>query len=369
MGVINETSNTVTGTTSMAIRETASVAVAAQADAAVKARYAMAVARPRNMDLARTKLMAECKRTGFAETAIYSKPVGGGKTARGPSIRFAEAAARALGNILPEAMSLFDDDGKRIVRLSVTDLEANVTWSRDIVIEKTVERSNSKGREILGTRTNTSGAPVYLVRATEDELATKEAAEMSKVLRTLLLRLVPDDIVEDCARQIKDTLSSDATKDPAQARKRLVDAFADVGVYADQLAAYIGHDLAALQPAELQSLREIHSAIKDGQARWSDYWYDGGKVVDAPVKPTIAESAAKAEKPAPKKKAEAPADDGVSIVLGLADTCKRLGLDYKTPTAGVDWAHLNKLSADKIASLVYILGELIDGATADGVRP
>lgn len=91
--------------------------------------------------------------------------------------------------------------------------------------------------------------------------------------------------------------------------------------------------------------------------------------IEQPVaseRPTIAESAAKQ----PKAKAEkpAPSDDGVAIVLGMADECKRLGLDYKTPTAGVDWSHVNKLSADKIASVVAILGEMIDGAQGE-VRP
>nr|NIU03565.1 hypothetical protein [Gammaproteobacteria bacterium]NIV50929.1 hypothetical protein [Gammaproteobacteria bacterium]NIX84839.1 hypothetical protein [Gammaproteobacteria bacterium] len=103
-----------------ATAETASTAVAAQAAASVQARYVMALQRPRNIDQVRVDLLKECKRPGFARVAMYHKPIGKGVT--GPSIRFAEAAMRCMGNLMPEVATLYDDHDKRILRVSVTDL-------------------------------------------------------------------------------------------------------------------------------------------------------------------------------------------------------------------------------------------------------
>ena len=123
--------------------ETASTAVAVQARAAVEARYKMALMRPRSWDEVRVRLLAACKRPGFAETARYAKPVGG-KSIEGPSIRFAEEALRAMGNAYVETMVVFDDDERRIVRVTVTDLEANLSYPHDITLRKTVERRRLK---------------------------------------------------------------------------------------------------------------------------------------------------------------------------------------------------------------------------------
>ena len=73
--------------------ETSSTALAAQAEARIKARAAIAIGRPRDMDTVRVKLLKDCERPGFAAVARYSVPRGG-KKIQGPSIRFAEAAAR-----------------------------------------------------------------------------------------------------------------------------------------------------------------------------------------------------------------------------------------------------------------------------------
>ena len=133
--------------------ETAATAVAAQARAAVESRYIMAMQRPRDLDAARLAILKECKRPGFAAVARYRKPVGDG--IEGPSIRFAEAAIRCMTNMLPETATIYEDQEKRIVRVSVTDLEANVTYSGDVTIEKTVERTKLKA--ILGDASGVEG--------------------------------------------------------------------------------------------------------------------------------------------------------------------------------------------------------------------
>src|SRR5690348_5556972 len=79
----------------------------AQASAEVQARYIMAIRRPRDWMTVRTRLMQECKRSGFAQTALYAKPAGGSLIV-GFSIRFAEAALRCMTNMMPETRIVHD---------------------------------------------------------------------------------------------------------------------------------------------------------------------------------------------------------------------------------------------------------------------
>lgn len=257
------------GARELAVRgETAATAVAEQAKAAVQARYVMALQRPRDTDTVRMALLKECRRPSFAAVARYRKPIG--KGIEGPSIRFAEAALRCLTNMLPETTVLFDDDRKRLVKVSVTDLESNVTYSKDIVIDKVVERRQLReGQRAIGSRMNSDGVRVFLVEATEDDLLNKQGALESKALRTLALRHLPGDILDECMTQVKETVAKKDAEDPDGARKRLVAAFDEIGVKPSDLREYLGHDLDHLQPVELQELREVYTTLREGEATWA----------------------------------------------------------------------------------------------------
>lgn len=249
--------------------ETASSAVAAQAQAAIQSRYIVAQARPRDWDDVRTKLLKDCKRPGFAAAARYRKPIGQG--IEGPSIRFAEAAMRAMGNILPEVQTVFDDAQKRIVRVGVTDLEANLTYSKDVVVSKTVERRKlQKGQVPIGSRQNSGGQTVYIVEATDDDILNKENALISKALRTNGLRLLPGDILDECMEQVIATVTSRAADDPDAARKRIADAFAELSIQPSDLKRYLGCGLDQASPQQLVELRGLYEAIRNGEATWAE---------------------------------------------------------------------------------------------------
>ena len=269
-------------TQSQAIVETASSTMAAQAKAAVEARYIMAMRKPRNFDDARAALLKECRRPFFAQVAKYHKPIGQG--VEGPSIRFAEAAIRCMTNIYPEVSTIYDDREKRIVRVAVTDLECNVTYHKDIVVDKTVERKNPDGREIASERINKQGNRIFIVLATEDEMLNKENALVSKALRTCALRLIPGDLIDEAMAMVEETLAAGDRVDPDQKKKALFDAFDALGVKPSQITEYLGHSTDAIQPAEITKLRKIYAAIKDGESTWAE-------VMEA-------REAAKTEKPA-----------------------------------------------------------------------
>ena len=269
------------GTTALAaVRETAVTAAAAQSRAVVESRYVMAERHPRNWDTVRDRLMTECRRYAFAESARYSLP----RTAWDPetrtrkkvsitglSIRFAEAAIRSMTNLLPEQPTIYDDEEKRIVRVMVTDLEANVTFTKDITIQKTVERKFLKdGQTPLATREGSDGKAVFTVTCTEDELAMKENALVAKAMRTLALRLLPGDIMDDCEKQIEETLNAKDKADPDAARKRILDSFSKLGISPASLAEFLGHPTDKFSDAEVKDLRELFASLRDGHTTWAE---------------------------------------------------------------------------------------------------
>ncbi len=251
-------------------RETQGTALAARAQAEVQARYIMAERKPRNVEAFRVRLLAACQRPRFAEVAEYAKPVGG-QAIRGPSIRFVETAIREYTNSLPEETITYDDDYKRVIRVAVTDLETNVTYYADVVVEKTVERKKPKsGDEILSTRTNSYGDTVFKIRATEDDFANKAASACSKKLRNLGLRILPADIVDEAMEECRETRKNKDAKDPAAARRAIIDSFAALGVLPENIEEYLGHLFDQASPAEMDELRAAYATVKDGEAKWMD---------------------------------------------------------------------------------------------------
>lgn len=183
--------------------ENAALAMAAAQKATVEARYKMALARPRDLDIVRQAMLKDANRSSFARVAIYHKPIG--KGVEGPSIRFVEAAIRNMTNILTETTTISEDDERRVIRVAVSDLETNTYFSQDVTVTKTVERSKlPQGEKPIRMRTNSFGKPVYILHGTDDDILNKQNALISKAVRTLGLRLIPGDLVDEalctCAR-------------------------------------------------------------------------------------------------------------------------------------------------------------------------
>lgn len=267
--------------------ETAGQVLAAQAKALVEARFTVALRNQRDIDVVRQKLLRECERPSFAEVAIYHKPIGDG--IEGPSIRFAEAALQAMGNIAVDCPAIYDDSDKRILRVTVADMETNVTHSKDVTITKTVERSFVRdGDEIIRARKNKKGKDVYIRRASDDEILTMEGALVSKALRTVGLRLIPGWLVDECMRKVYEVREKgEKAEDPDARRKKLFDFFASVDVTADQVKEWIGHD-GELTEKERRTLYGLYTAIKDGEATWRE-------VMDARWEQLLAEQAKRAD--------------------------------------------------------------------------
>lgn len=247
----------------------ASNAMAAHAKAMVESRYIMALRNPRNMDQVRQDLIRECSRPSFAHnpSAFYRKPIGAG--VEGLGIRFVEVALRCMKNVVIETKMVYENESIEVHSVTVTDLEANITYPMDVKVSKTVERSKPMDDgSYVSVRTNSFKKLVYTVPASDDDLLNKRGALISKAIRTLGLRIIPGDLQDEAEDTIKAVRKNQAAQDPEAERKKIVDAFGDLGVKASDLAVYLGHDLGACSPAQLVDLRGIYGAIKEGEATW-----------------------------------------------------------------------------------------------------
>lgn len=251
--------------------ESAASALAAQTRATVEARYVMALRMPRNWDQVRQDIVRECRRPSFAnnKSAFYRKPIGAG--VEGLGIRFVEVAMRCMKNVMVESAIIFEDDLKEVHRVTITDLESNLTYPLDVRVSRTVERSKPEDDgSYISIRKNSRNQNVYTVRATDDDLLNKRGAMISKAIRTLGLRIIPGDIQDEAEAIIKEVRMDDAAKDPDKNRKILADLFAEIGVRASQLSDYLGHDLSVCSPKEIVELKAIHGAIANGESTWLD---------------------------------------------------------------------------------------------------
>ena len=270
----------------MVYRDPAAIAAAETAKAKIQAAYLMALHSPRNTDQARLDILNACKRTQFAERVEYSKPVGG-KAIKGASIRFVETALRLWRNIHTESQVIYEDENIMRVQVSVTDLETNTSYSKEIQLRKTVERSRpDNSREVMGERLNTKGEKVYIVAATDDEILNKVAASVSKIVRNEGLRLVPSDIIDEAIETARTTLREATKKDPEGAKKKVLDSFFSVGVKPSDIARFLKHPIEAISPAELEELRKMYRAISDGEATWSSFFDTGNDQENGEQKPS-----------------------------------------------------------------------------------
>lgn len=260
------------------------------ATARIQSAYTVALQRPRQIEVIREEVLRECRRPSFctpdeskngSSLALYRVPRGnikvpdgnGGEkwvknNIEGPTIRFAEMLLRSWRYLSIEINPMGEDDRQRLLQVICTDYQSCNFTSEIVAVPKTVEKSNAKDAEIVSQRTNSYGNAVYLVKATDDELAMRTNALISKARRNLILQAVPGWLIEEGVDMVRTTARTKDAQDPDAARRKLFDAYAGVGVSVAQIVDYLGHGN-QLSPADLEDLRGYYSGIKDGFTSWA----------------------------------------------------------------------------------------------------
>lgn len=303
--------------------ELAATAMAAKAKASIEAACIMAERHPRDLLQVRAQLLKECERSRFAEKARYKLPRNSYNRETnqyektwiyGFSIRFAESALMHMGNMSASSEVVYEDDEKLTLTITVRDYERNSFVEDAIVVTKLTEkRFLRRGDSPVATRTNSNGETVFILKSTLDEVTQRRNAAVSKSMRTLILRLIPADLKEECEDQCVETVAQSFKSDPTKEIKRVVDAFAKIRVMPAQLAEYLGHTVDTVDVNELNTLRGIYQAIADNDTTWAEVIEaqreereptSDGEIVTGPRQAAVADALAKASAKVAAKAAE-----------------------------------------------------------------
>ena len=245
----------------------------ARAVAEVQAALVIAASRPRNELRARDRLLQACQRVNLAAGALYQYSRGG-TAISGPSIRLAEAAARAWGNMNYGFRELSRNVGVSECEAFAWDLETNTKAVRQFSVRH--RRDTKKGGYDL-----TDERDIY-------ELMANQA---QRRVRAAILEIIPGDIIEDAVAECEKTQHAQVGN-VTEAAEKLLAAFKAIGVSREAVEKRLGHRIDAIQPAQIIAFRKIFTSIKDGMSETKD-WFE----LDA--KPE-----AQKEQPAPEKQPE-----------------------------------------------------------------
>ncbi len=233
--------------------ELAPSAAAAEKQFEIQSAIVLAKRFPRNEDQSFQKLMKACSRTTFAEDAEYSFPRGG-QPVKGPSVFLAREAARVWTNIRYGLTITRDDQNSRQIQAWAWDLETNTKISAEDDFRKLIFR---KGKG--------------WIEPDERDLRELTNRRGAILIRNCVLQILPKDLIEDALDTCRETLRSNAAKDPDATRKKILVAFSELNISAEMLEAYLGHPVAQSSPAEMADLRAVYKSISDGNTTWSDY--------------------------------------------------------------------------------------------------
>lgn len=271
----------------------------ARAVAEVQAALVIAASRPRNELRARDRLLQACQRVNLASGALYQYSRGG-TAISGPSIRLAEAAARAWGNMTYGFRELSRRTGESECEAYAWDLETNTKAVRQFAVRH--RRDTKKGGYDL-----TDERDIY-------ELMANYA---QRRVRAAILEIIPGDIMEDAVSECEKTMKSNVGN-ATEAAAKLIHAFAEMGIPREAIEKRLGHRVDAIQPAQIIAFRKIYTSIKDGMSEPKDWFElagsaapatpaDNGQEVGKPAQaaPAAPEKPAAGKRPSGKSKQEA----------------------------------------------------------------
>jgi hypothetical protein len=243
---------------------------------------------PRSRANYMTEFLDTCASPEFAQTAFYAVPNRGS----GPSIRFAEEAARCYGNFqyghreLSRIEGNGSTPGRSEVEVYAWDMQNNNYSKRQITVLHVVDTKN--GPKVLRDQT---------------DIDNKIANVASKQMRGRILALLPKDLIAAGQERAKLTLAGGGEKPLRDRIVAMTNAFARFGVNTNLLTKHLGHAIDDTTIDELADLLGIFNAIKEG-AKPSEYFSveEPPSEQESGVK-ALAEKAKQAAAPAPAPKA------------------------------------------------------------------
>ena len=122
------------------------------------------------------------------------------------------------------------------------------------------------------------------------------ANQASRRVRSCILAVIPNDVVEMAVNQCEVTLKSSAAGKALEDRiAEMVERFAEYGVTPDQLRAYVGKNVEAFTENDVIRLGKVYRSLKDGIVG-SDYFLERMKENPKPRADEIPQIAQESER-------------------------------------------------------------------------
>lgn len=232
--------------TSLVSQDAVNTSIETRETAAIQSAYVMAKKFPRDESQSHNRILSACKRQKMAESATYSYPRGDAMVV-GASIRLAEMLAQNWGNISWGVDELSRDGRTSMGVAYAIDLETNAI-SRKMFTVKHV-RVYKDGQKTLKN---------------ERDIRENFYNIGSRILRSCILQIIPQDIVEDALEQVQKTMSSNGSLSE-QIQKALA-ALESVGVSQQMIESRFNKKTSEMIREDIISLRGAYTAIRDGYA-------------------------------------------------------------------------------------------------------
>jgi hypothetical protein len=213
---------------------------------------------PRSVTGSIAEFLDACRSPEFAAAAFYSVPNRGS----GPSIRFAEEAARCYGNFEYGHRELSRSAGKSEVEVYAWDKEKNNRSVRQITVEHVIDTKN--------------GPKPCRDQAEIDNLIANKA---SKQIRGRIMALLPKHMTAAGIAECAKTAAGGNEKPLRDRIQSVVQAFSKYGVTIKRIETYLSHGIDDTTSDELVDLIGIGNALKEG-ASPSEYFPMEGQQTD-----------------------------------------------------------------------------------------
>lgn len=205
---------------------------------------------PRNEDTAIEKITRACRRRTLAESALYQYNRGDTQV-EGASIRLAEQIITAWGNCQYGVQEIFTDSEKKETTYEAFawDVENNIRVSKKFTVKHARYTKADRLKWVEDPR------DVY-------EVVMSHGARR---LRSCILAIVPEDIVEMAVEVCKETLIKSAGDVPKEKRiAAMVEAFKAYNVTKSMIEKKYQCNVDSLSELLLVKLRSIFQSLKDG---------------------------------------------------------------------------------------------------------
>jgi len=232
--------------------------IRAQESAQIDIAVSTARAYPRSIDRFRKNLQAYATASQeTAEDCFYSKPVGGGQVAEGPSVRFAELVAATYGNIRVKAY-ISQEDAKSVTATGEAwDMENNLAAS--VSVSRSVLKRDGQ-------------------RVQPSQIEVIKAAAIKTAYRNSIFSIVPPALVKDIQDEIKKVAIGNE-KTHAKRIEAMLEYFKKNGVKEKAVLTYIERETVGdITGADLLKLKGIVNAVQDGEYTFTEAFNEARKM-------------------------------------------------------------------------------------------